>query len=132
MQHLKRKVRRGNNPAARLVKKVFESMEMDAIPDQEKIEKIIYKRPNVYQTNRGKFCEVIQPVILPLLAFCKSKITQLRQLRLMNLKKVYEISLSPCQQNCIYSSATQLSYTASFHRPKVSQAKHIYTFSFLL
>lgn len=33
MQQLKRKVRGGNNPAAQLVKRIFESMETDVIPD---------------------------------------------------------------------------------------------------
>lgn len=42
---------------------VLESMETDTIPDQEKARKIICKKPNnVYQTSRGKYCEVIQPV----------------------------------------------------------------------
>lgn len=63
MKQLKKKVRGGNNPAAQLVKRVLESLETDTIPDQEKARKIICKKPNnVYQTSRGKYCEVIQPV----------------------------------------------------------------------
>lgn len=53
----------GYNPAAQLLKRVVESMEMDTILDQEKARKIICKKPNnVYQTSRGKYCEVIQLV----------------------------------------------------------------------
>lgn len=36
MQRLKRKVKGGNNPAAQLVKRVLEYMDLDAIPDQKK------------------------------------------------------------------------------------------------
>lgn len=63
MQQLKRKVRGGNNPAARLVKRIFESMETYVIPDQATVKKIMHKRPNnVYRTDSKKYCEIIRPV----------------------------------------------------------------------
>ena len=63
MQQLKRKVRGGNNPAAQLVKRIYESMETNAIPVQAKVKQIMHKRPNnVYRTDRKKYCEVIRPV----------------------------------------------------------------------
>ena len=53
MQQLKRKVRGGNNPAAQLVKRIYESMETNAIPVQAKVKQIMHKRPNnVYRTDR--------------------------------------------------------------------------------
>ena len=60
MQHLKRKVRCGNNPAVQLVKRVYEEMVFDGTTTRSEL-KIYNKEPNnAYKTSvSGKFCEVL-------------------------------------------------------------------------
>lgn len=61
MQQLKRKVRSVANPAAQLVKRIKENLEVGIYTTLEN--KIRHRRPNnAFRTNTGKYCEVIRPL----------------------------------------------------------------------
>ncbi|XP_076071517.1 uncharacterized protein LOC143042895 isoform X1 [Mytilus galloprovincialis] len=60
MQHLKRKIRGGNLPAAQLVKRIQEELTLSESIPMMKERKIYCKEPNnAFKTSHSKFCEVV-------------------------------------------------------------------------
>lgn len=127
---------------------------MDTIPNQEKARKIICKKPNnVYQTSRGKYCEVSQPVnryqraflcrvyhsskysftypcnsgIIGHAQFAKQRYTIRRIEADEQMTRWMKFSFLPCQQNCYYPSAAKQQIIESFHHPGIIvHASHIH------